>query len=114
MNSPRVLRSTALIVLLVVLASGCSVFGYRIRSPITREAEEVRFGPGKLTAAAVQSEIMSFTGTFDAAVAEQRCAHAAGAQVAGREPFAIRAARARAHAGIELDRRVHAIRASLR
>lgn len=65
------LRSTALVGLLVALASGCSVFGYRIRSPITREAEEVRFGPGKLTAAAVQSEIMSFTDTFDAAVAEQ-------------------------------------------
>lgn len=71
MTSHRTLHSIVLFGLLAFVASGCSVFGYRIRSPITRDVEEVRFGPAKLTAAAVQSEVMSFTDTFNSAIAEQ-------------------------------------------
>ena len=69
MTSDRALCS-ALLGLLVAVAPGCGAFGYRFQSPITRDVEEVRFGPAKLTAAEVQSEVMSFTDTFNAAVAE--------------------------------------------
>ncbi|MCE9592991.1 MAG: hypothetical protein K8S98_02255 [Planctomycetes bacterium] len=69
-----VLRTFALAVLLAACGStlaGCSVFGFELRSPITRIHSESRFGPGKLTAAAIQSELMSFTDTFDSRLAEQ-------------------------------------------
>lgn len=71
MTSHRTLVSAVLFATLGAILPGCSALGFQIRSPITRVKEETRFGPGKLTAAAVQSEVMSFTDTFDAAVAEQ-------------------------------------------
>jgi hypothetical protein len=69
--SKRTLSAAVLLAALGSMVPGCSAMGFRIRSPFTRVKEEPRFGSGQLTAAAIQSEIMSFTDTFGAAVAEQ-------------------------------------------
>lgn len=67
----RALRSIVWLVLVAAVASGCSSTGFHFQWPIAKNQKEVRFGPGKLTAAAIQSEVMSFADTFDAAVVEQ-------------------------------------------
>src|SRR5689334_3878344 len=61
------MRTTLLLALLLVV-SGCS--GIRFRSPIVRADGERRAGPGKLTPSEIQSEVMTFTDTFNAAVSE--------------------------------------------
>ena len=53
---------------LLLLMPGCS--GIRFRSPIVQRSEERRTGPAQLTAAAIQSELMSFTDTLNGAVAQ--------------------------------------------
>jgi hypothetical protein len=72
MNARRTPLDALLLALVATGLSGCSLFGgWRFQSPITRDAGETRFGPGELTAAAIQSEIMTFADTFNAAVTEQ-------------------------------------------
>lgn len=67
-------RSFPALLILAALSSvpcGCSSLGIQFRSPITSIPKEPRFGPGKLSPAAIQSQIMSFTDTFNAVVSEQ-------------------------------------------
>ena len=70
-TSHRTLLAAVLLATLGAILPGCSALGIQIRSPITLVKDETRFGPGQLTAAAIQSEVMSFTDTFDSSVAEQ-------------------------------------------
>lgn len=55
----------------LALLPGCGAAGIRFQSPIAFGSSEKPIGPGKLTPAAIQSEVMSFTDTFNAAVAQQ-------------------------------------------
>lgn len=65
-------RSTIVAAVIACLAlSSCDSLGFRVRSPITKVEKERRFGPGKLTAEAIQSEVMSFADTFNATIAEE-------------------------------------------
>src|ERR1051326_5699350 len=68
-----------LLVLLAALLCACGS-DIHFRSPIVRGTPERRIGPGQLTAAEVQSELMSFTDTFDSAISEEWNAVAAAAR----------------------------------
>jgi len=55
----------------VVFLSGCGAMGWKFRSPITRDRGEPRVGPGKMTPADIQSEVQSFTDTFNSTISQQ-------------------------------------------
>lgn len=79
-----VARSTIAVAAGACLAlASCESLGYRFRSPITKVEKELRFGPGKLTADALQSEVMSFADTFQSSITEAWNQVAAGAREAG-------------------------------
>ncbi|MFN0243478.1 MAG: hypothetical protein ACKVWV_11355 [Planctomycetota bacterium] len=77
-------RSTIAVAAGACLAlASCESLGFRFRSPITKVEKERRFGPGKLTADALQSEVMSFADTFQATITEEWNQVAARAREAG-------------------------------
>src|SRR5262245_59999363 len=69
-NLPRPVVG-APIVLAALALSGCGLFGLQFQSPIVGQNEEVRVGPGKTTPTEIQSEVMSFTDTFNATITQQ-------------------------------------------
>ena len=48
----------------------CEMIGIRLQSPIALTTDS-RIGPGKMTADAIQSEVMSFTDNFSGSVAQR-------------------------------------------
>src|SRR3954468_22298989 len=70
MMKPSSVAFLALAGLLLGILPGCKALGIRFQSPVAVVHEEARLGPGGLTAAELQSEVMSFTDTFNASISQ--------------------------------------------
>lgn len=66
----RVVAGLLIVGALVAGSAGCESMGFRLRSPLASGGAQ-RFGPGKVTMAEVQSEVMSFADTYTSEMTEK-------------------------------------------